>query len=481
MKKYLLFVLSVVVILSTIILPTTSFADDDDFEVTYSFSPQLVGSLGAEVKLTLEVTNTGSTDINWVDVGVNNTTPYGQRWTGTINPGTSRTVVFLIPFESTDLNVDRYLQVSMSNDVANNPNGLKMFNFQLQGTNDIFNVSSSISPVKSQYQPGDTITITHTFTNLIETHAATGTSSTTFLGIGTGHIYNHPTINHGNVFPTGTVSNSFVYTLQESDIGHVKAFYSLEFKMMGKDYTLEQSTVEFDVIPLPDINYNANLSASPTEINPGDTVTFTINLQNTSSAAIDNFEIRNAEGGVMASTESLPAGASGSVQLSANINESTDVSYVVVGRIGTRNATKETNIVHITVRDPQTPTPAPTAVPATPVPTPTIEVTPTNSPTLVPVITLINTDGLSTPTIIMSEEPVNTPAPPSNNNKSGGTSFLLVLIIIILILLIAGVVGLGLMLFKNYGIKDIFKRKKNIVEHPDKDNDNDDKNYHPYE
>jgi hypothetical protein len=475
MKKYLLFALLAVIILTTIILQTTSYADDSDFEVTYDFSPQLVGSLGAEIKLTLEVTNTGSTDINWIDVVVNNTTPFSERSTITINPGTSKTLVYSIPFTDSDLNVDRILQVSMSNDVANKPNGVKMFNFQIQGTDDIFDVSASISPVKSQYQSGDTITVTHTFTNLISTHATTETTSTAFIAVDTNHVYDHPTITHGNVFPGNTISNSFVYTLQEADIGHVKAYYSMKFKLMGKEYNFEASTIEFDVVPRPKIKFNANLSASPNKINPGDTVTFTVNLQITSSTTIDNFEIRNAEGGVMASTESLAAGASRTVQLSANIAESTNVSYVVVGRMGSRNATKQTNTVQITVRKPPTPTPDPTPIPVTP--TPTAKPTPTATATLVPTITLINTDEASTPAIIMSQEPVITPQPPSKNNN-GKTSFLLVLIIIILILLITGVVGIGIMLFNKHSISIFKKTKKN---NDTTNNDNGDNHFNPYE
>ncbi len=377
-----------IALFSIIISPINAAAANDDFDVEYSFSPEVVGFKGADVQLVLKIENTGSTDITWIDVVINTETTYTQRWTGTITPGSVRTISFLVHFGENDLDEDKILQVSMNNNSSANPDGLKMFNFQIDSITTFVGRTINISPLVSSYEIGDTVQVTYTFTNLITTHALINARTRLYVRVA-GEVHStSELINHGNIFPGDSVTHVITFVLDESYIGTMNITSNIACTLMGEDYSLSQSFNVFTLeAPEPDIGFSANLTAEPTEIESGETVMFYVNLENTGSDTITTYEIRNSEGGLMASTESMPSGGSGTVPLSAQIYETSDISYVVIAYSGDYYETEETNSVHITVVDPEPDTPVPTDTPS---PTPSEETsaaatedtpTPTLSPT----------------------------------------------------------------------------------------------------
>ncbi len=430
MKRLFVFLLAFVIIFS--ILPTNqTYAANEDFDVAYNFSPELVGSKGADVHLTLTIRNTGSTNITWIDVVINTTTTYYQRWTGTITPGSTRRLSYIVPFESSDLEKNKILQVSMNNDMDTNNDGVKMFNFEIHGTEYIFDVDVSKTPDRSEYRPGDMIHIAHDFTNLFESHAATEVITTTYMARAGDHVCDNISIYHGSVFPGSTITDEFTYVFSEDDTGHIEVFYRIQYIMMGKEYMREAVTMEFDVLPPYIIDMHTDLTATPTEIDSGDTVTFQLYILNTGSD-IDRIEVRNGEGGIVAFIESLAAGASGTIPLSVNIHENCDVSYVVVAYIGEDHLSVETNNVYITVRDPVTATPDEILI-STPTPTinnpPSPDATPDNTEVI----------GSLEPTNEVMESIVSVDG--SNKDYSGiNLAFLLVLLIVVLLILVGLVV-----------------------------------------
>ena len=429
MKRIFIFAIVVLMVLS--IVPTHTYADNEDFEVAYAFNPELIGAKGADVSMLLTIRNMGTTDITWIDVVINNTETYFQRWTGTIRPGSIRRLRYVIPFASSDLNVNRFLQVSMNNDVDTNNDGVKMFEFQLEGTEDIFGVDASRAPHSATYEPGDSITVEHDFTNLFETHAATDVITNTYLVKDGDKLVDRISVYQGDVFPSNTISDSFTHTFDEDDVGRVEAFYRIQFTMMGQEYVRESATMAFDVLRGYEIDFRADLTASPTEIYAGDLVTFEVNIHNDGSD-VERFEIRNDEGGVMASTESLPAGSSGSVAISANIYESCDVSYIVIGYISGDHISKETNSVRITVREPETATPEPTMTPnptGATAPTPTVTTEETTKPADTPV-----TDEVK-PAATKEEAA----GQGSENRKELRTLIVLLIVVALILLVLVGV------------------------------------------
>lgn len=147
--------------------------------------------------------------------------------------------------------------------------------------------------------------------------------------------------------------------------------------MMGREYNIAASHDSFDVaafalpsmlvvIPstytepeAPEVKFTASLSAGPLEIDAGDTVYFKVKIRNTGHDNIVGFEITNMGGATEANAESVHAGHDRSVAISKAISESCDVKFVVIGRTGDLSVSKETNPVHITVREaPETASPS---------------------------------------------------------------------------------------------------------------------------
>ncbi|MCK5129094.1 MAG: hypothetical protein KAQ68_04540, partial [Clostridiales bacterium] len=437
MKTYKLLVLALVVLLMVSIFPTTAIATNSDFDVEYEFNPEIVPFKGGNVQMVLQVENKGTTNITWVDVVVNTAAPYSERWTGTIVPGAIRTISFWIPFAEDDLNIQKILQVSMNNNITANPDGVKMFTFELEGKINIFAHTFSVTPVKTSYEHTDTIEITHNFTNSITTHAATNARTQLFIRVNGDVEMVTSVLSHGMVFPGMEISRVMTFDLSEFSAGDFHITSNIKFDMMGESYSLSANSVEF-TINEPEFDFTAVLSAEPTEIAAGETVEFTVALSNNGDSAIDTFEIRNAEGGLIAATESMPAGGSGSVPTSASIHENTDVSYVVIAKIGEHNDSMETNTVHIVVVEP---TEEPTATPTeTPEPIATETLSPSPSDEVLPSATTIEKT---------SEKPIEVVREDVENEaKSGLSTTMLLLIMGILALIIASLIVLTVIMLK---------------------------------
>jgi len=346
-SRFVLILLTAVLAVCTL-APGSALAADSDFDVSFEVFPGEVGYNGGNVQLTIRVDNNGATNITWLDVVVNTTAPYSQRWTGTIAPGSYRTLAFNVPFQWSDLGVSRILQVSMNNNTTANPDGVKMMNFQVGKITDIFDTTCTISPARSVYRPGETVTVGLTFTNNVETHAALNVRSTISMSRNFSRIYEGTQVNHGNVFPGQTVTTSFRYTFDEDDAGEVMVSRLLEFTLMDALYVESKSAKVFDV-KAPSPEFSASLYAEPTSVAAGEDVKFRIAIGNTGGYAVDRFEVTDLGGATVAEAEGLPAGGSGSVTLDVPVYETGDYSYVVVGTTGTTSVSLETNSVHITV------------------------------------------------------------------------------------------------------------------------------------
>jgi hypothetical protein len=445
------FLLLLLVLLAVMMLaPAGVRAANDDFAVSYSFYPDRVGYKGADVALTLTVTNEGTTNITWVDVVVNTHTAFSERWTATINPGHDRAYVFTIPFEPEDLDNDKILQVAINNDGDTNPDGVQMFHFEIESTTNILTVVEERSPDSDFYLPEDMVTFTHRITNNMTTHAATGFTLEADLMRGSEMIAAMMTAG-GNIFPGDTKSGNFEFMFGEDMVGILHWRCKLSYTMMGRSYVETCDLPSFEVNYLavmevpPDVEFTAGLRADRSEISTGDTVTFSVDIENTGDDAIGGFDIRNAEGGLEASTESLPVGGSGTVTLSVPVYETCTVSYTVVGRTEDTEVSHETNSMTITVREPETPapTPSPAASDAAGLVSPSASVSqsPTISPTAAPSIS-------PTPSSIQEEMGAST-------GGGGNTALMYILLGFAGLLMLAAIV-LVIMLVKRKqkGIKD---------------------------
>lgn len=349
MKKYISLLLIVALALALFpAFPGTAKADDYDFEVEYEFYPETVGYMGAEIGLTVKVKNLSSAASNITDVNVViNTNPVFNESVAvhpTIAPGYQRTFSFTVPFSAGDLNVRKGMVVAVKRHASFG--GVQTFSFEIEGKEKIFDVEDSTSV------SGDTITIGHEFTNTITTHAALHVQTRVSMYIEGDNVYTGPVEDHGTIFPGASFSTSFHYTFGEDEYGSVVVEYQIACTIVGAGYSYNETWTAASraAPPPPDITFTAALYAEPTEIDAGDEVTLRIALGNTGDDAIETFEVRNAEGGLEATTENLPAGGAGSVTLTERFYETSTISYVVVGRTGDDSVSHETNAVTITVR-----------------------------------------------------------------------------------------------------------------------------------
>lgn len=438
MKKIAYFF--VFVMLFVFVIPVVPVsASIDDFDIDYSITPEIVGYKGADIQVRIKVHNEGSTDITGIRVGVTTMAGYSQDRVSTIAAGTTTPwLLYVVPFQSDDLGIDKLLTVAIENDGDGDyRDGTQVRTFRVEGTHDIFEVSSSKSPDYGYYLVGETVTLTYSFRNTFTEHAATNADALINFTYGDSSDTITTTDSYGVVMPGETVSISMTHTFTESDIGTCHVSYNLNYTMMGFDYTDAATTFLLDVrSPEPDIDFNCLLTADKTEIEAGEEVVFTVGMENTGGDSL-TFEVRNSEGGLMDSTEALSPGESGHITTSVDIYETTDVSYVVVGYAGTYYESKETNVVRITVVEPE----------ESPTLTPTEETTP--EPT-----------EESTPTATTAQEPsptpqdtVQTPQPTvyevETKQQSDNGIWLYVIIILLGLLLVAAIVAIPLLLRRN--------------------------------
>ncbi len=249
MKKTFFAIIALTLLLAVcFVAPMPATAAHDDFDITYTVEPNPVGYKGADVNIGIRVENKGTTNITGFEVSVTTMAGYSQRWTGTITPGTTySTVVFSVPFAEADLNADKLLYVKIENDGDGDYNdGTQVRTFQVEGTRAIFDIDWGITPDLSFFLVGDTVTITHTFTNTFASHAATDVESSVWLVIDDdfGH---HAVDSHGMVMPGRTATSSFSYTFGAGDVGNVEILYELRYIMMGYMYGESNWSFQFDV------------------------------------------------------------------------------------------------------------------------------------------------------------------------------------------------------------------------------------------
>ena len=236
----------------------------------------------------------------------------------------------------------------------------------------IFENGVSYSPTLAVYNIGDSVRITHTFKNKFETHATTNTRTIINIYVNDELHSTSGYLSHGSVFPGAEITHITDLSLDESYVGEVRILSDIYFALMGEEYDYSGSTATLTVAsPEPDIDFGATLYATPVEIEEGEMVAFNINLENRGSDAIDRFEIRNSEGGLIITTESFAPGDSRPAEILSAVHETSDISYVVIGYSDGYSVSHETNTVHITVTEPtateaptETPTPSPTAEPS---------------------------------------------------------------------------------------------------------------------
>ncbi len=410
-----------------IILPAPALADDNDFEVDYEVWPGQLGPLGGNVRITLEVTNTGPANITSVTCTVNTVAGYSERWTGTITPGSNPTIVFMAAFSSDDVAKDRILQVSMNNDSDANPDGIKMYSFRVGRLSPVISMSASISPGKPVYRPGETVTITHYYKNNSGTHAVLNLESRISMSGESVMLYDGPAEDVGDIFPGDTKTVSFRYTFAD-DAGDVRVSYRLAYKFMDRNYSVDEQSLAFRVeLPVP--RFTVSLTADPTVIDAGDRVKFDIRYTNTSEYNTD-FVVYNSDKVEMASLDSAPPGFEGFAILRIPVDETSDIFYIVSGTIGEETASKETNTVHITVREtatPLPPSPSVTVMAGTASPTPDTQMSLGPSPFVTAAGSAVSASPAPT------EQPAVAPASPQDTG-------MLIYILIAAVLLLAGAI-----------------------------------------
>lgn len=425
MKAYkLLAVLFAFLLLA--LFPAPALADDNDFAVDYEVWPGQVGPLGGDMKITLEVTNTGPTNITSITCVVNITAGYSERWTGTITPGNNRTIVFMVPFSGDDVANDRLLQVAMNNDSDANPDGIKMFSFRVARLSPVINVSASISPEKPVYQPGETVTITHRYRNNSGTHAALNLESRISMSGERFMLYDGPAEDVGDIFPGAAKTVSFRYTFAE-DAGDVRVSYRLAFKFMGKNYSLNEQSLTFRVeLPVP--KFSVSLTADPAVIDAGDRVKFDIRYTNTSDYATD-FVVYDSDKVEMASLDSAPPGFEGFAIFRIPVDETSDVFFIVSGTVGEETVNKETNAVHIRVRAPASPSPSAAAESASSTPgepSPSVTTAAPSASDIAATTTVTATGTLESAVPSPSAEPTATAASTGESRDMGMLTYILI-------------------------------------------------------
>ena len=381
-KRFGMF-LAAILLAAAIIAPLPALAAHGDFSITYTAEPSLVGYKGADVRLSVRVTNEGASNITGFRVGVTTIAGFSSDHTGTITPGNSRTVTVSVPFERDDLNTDKLLTVAIEND-GSAPgstdymrDGTQVRTFQIEAVYNIFEKTKDIAPLHTAYRVGDTVNVTYTFRNNFASHAATGMTTEAHMFVDSAHTFWTAADNHGAFMPGEVVETAFTYTFLPRDIGRLEIIYHAEYTLMGKHYVDSGGTIEFDVLPARTFGFEPALSASPSTIDAGDEVTFTTRVTNSGETRIMGGQLLNAEGGVMVYLTPIAVGETRAITTTAHIFETTNVSYVVYCEDGEGNSDhEETNAVRITVRAPETetapPVPTITALLPTEIPAPSI-------------------------------------------------------------------------------------------------------------
>ncbi|MBT3319360.1 MAG: hypothetical protein HN948_08055 [Clostridia bacterium] len=372
MKKTVFVILAMVLLLAVCLAaPMPASASIDDFDVDYTITPEVVGYKGADIGIRLRVHNEGLTPITAIRVEVTTMDGYRYDRVRTIAVGTTTPwLLFEVPFGRDDVNADKLLTVKIENDADSNWDGTWVRTIRVEGTHDIFDGTVSISPDSEYYLLGQTITLTYSFHNKFEANAATDVDAHALFHSANPIRETRQTEHFAMIMPESSAEVVMTHTFTEQDVGMCEVGYSVAYTMMGQRYAEADYLVLLEVrAPEPDIDFDCVLSADKTEIEAGEEVEFLAEFTNTGD---DNtsFEIRDAEGSLVATLGTYPTGGEGYARLNAHIFETTDVSYVVIASLGGESESKETNSVRITVIEPEeTPMPAVTETEETAAPT----------------------------------------------------------------------------------------------------------------
>jgi len=373
MKKTISIIISLCIIL--ILFPCTVVADNDDFEFTYEFFPTDVIAQGGTVHLTVNVQNLGSTTINWFDININLQDAFSAHIVTTILPGSSRSYALDIIFRDADLDANKIIQIAINNDGDANPDGVKMQSFSLGYINEPIGIECTILPDKDYYFPGDTVSITNTITNNVETHAVIGLNLTSMLTIDSHGIFYDLDYDMGNIFPLASASRPISYEIADDIIGECRVLLTTNYTIMGTDIGISQTTNSFEI---KNIVFTAELSCDSIESYMGEDVNFTIALDNTGSD-VHRFEVRGEEYVLISSSVGLAQGTSGEISFSGTFYEDIAKTYTVIAYIDDYSEFVETNLITLSVNPTPTATPVPTDTPSSS-PTPAATAEPSSSP-----------------------------------------------------------------------------------------------------
>lgn len=215
--------LPVLLLLLIGLTPGPALAADSDFEVSFSPFPVCLGYKGGEVEMIFRVSNVGATDITWVNVVVNTEAGYSHRWNVTIRPGMMRELEVDVPYSRRDLEKDRIIQISMNNNMTANPDGIKTFRLNVDFIDPLLGVSATRSPSRSTYKVGNTLTITHNYTN-----RATGLATTvgSDIRIVVGSRVLHSVHEAVTLMAGQTKQAAFRYTFTQEAAGEVRVIHA---------------------------------------------------------------------------------------------------------------------------------------------------------------------------------------------------------------------------------------------------------------
>lgn len=406
--------------------PGPALAADSDFRI--SVNPLLfgLGPKGGSVTPDVSVWNEGDTDITWINVVVNTQAGFSRRVTHTIAPGDSYTIGLSLPLAAADVGKQLLVQVSMNNDGSANPDGVKMASIRVDRIDPVFTVSASVSPDRSTYSVGDTITITHRYTNHVVDRLL-GIDDTITMAVGSDVV--HRATEGVEVGPGRTETASFQYTLGREDVGRLSVTHYATTMLAGKPYEAAGSIQLTVRAPRPE--FTAVLTADPATITAGEPVTATVRITNTSDHTTD-FVIYDSGRTQRGTIDNVPAGAARDFVEEIHPSVSGDVSYIVKGKIGSESSEKTTNAVAITV-SPVT-TSSSSATSSEPGTTTSAEVT-----------TTVPDAGTTTSAAISAE------AAATGKTTGLSNTWIIVIVAVVAVVLVAAIVTTGVVIVKKRG------------------------------
>ncbi|MEX1376877.1 MAG: hypothetical protein AB1Z23_05285 [Eubacteriales bacterium] len=363
-KKVLTILFFVPVVMALFSFPVVKAADSisvsGDWEVEYEIDDSSVTETGGNADVKVYVKNTSASNTIYyasIDLGAGLSSHFYQNDPILdLAPGLSVTLKYTVPISADDVGKSMNMWVAMSQGSLSDVDGIGVTQVVI-GEPANYQFTGSITADKELVDKGDNVRITTTVRN-------TGNRTIDIEVID----MNSDIVGVSLLAPGAGISFNAQYSVNNARTFSckVRACYPGTSSLIRE---INTNSVTVNIRVEENIDFSTSLSADFTEIVPMTTVNFTVTMINSGDDTINTFEIRNTDGELVASTEGMTSGSSGSVNIPLEISESCDIKYSVKAIGDSTNVTKETNAIHITIVDADTTT----AEEATALVLPTIE------------------------------------------------------------------------------------------------------------